>query len=281
MEIISLIALSDPPRPEAKSCLATLREMGLHVVMATGDASATAASVAKAVGLTGSVFPSEAIPERLRPDDFAVFAGVVPENKFEPVKALQRSGYLVGMCGDGANEAPALRQAQLGIAVSTVTDVAKSAAGIVLTEPGLSGIISAIAEGRIAFQRILTYTLRSIVHKVLQVSFLAIGFYITGRAILTPTLVVISMLTGDFLAMSSTTDNVRPSLKPNAWRIGDLTIAGIIMGAFDLLFCVAVLLVGERVLHRDIESLRTLTLVNLACNGQAVYYVVRERRRLW
>jgi H+-transporting ATPase len=281
MELVGLIALSDPPRPEARSCLATLRGLGLHIVMMTGDAPVTAASVAKAVGLTGKVFPTGAIPEYLDPDDFAVFAGVLPEDKFKLVKALQRSEYTVGMCGDGANDAPALRQAQLGIAVSTATDVAKSAAGIVLIEPGLAGIVSAVTEGRVAFQRILTYTLRSIVHKVRQVTYLAIGFYITGHAILTPTLVVISMLTGDFLAMSATTDNVRASIKPNAWRIGDLTLAGLVMGLFDLAFCVAVLLIGKNVLHLGIESLRTLTLVNLACNGQAIYYVVRERRRLW
>jgi H+-transporting ATPase len=197
------------------------------------------------------------------------------------VKALQRSGYSVGMCGDGANDAPALRQAQLGIAVSTATDVAKSAAGLVLTEPGLSGVLTAVTQGRIAFQRILTYALRSIVHKVRQVSYLGIGLLIVDHAILTPTLVVISMITGDFLAMSATTDNVRPSATPNAWRIGDLTIAGIIMGMVDLAFCVGILLVGRNALRLDLDTLRTLTLVNLTFSGQAIYYVVRERRRLW
>ena len=150
-----------------------------------------------------------------------------------------------------------------------------------LTEPGLTGIVSAVTEGRIAFQRILTYTLRSIVHKVRQVSYLAIGLIITGHAILTPMLVVISMITGDFLAMSSTTDNVRPSAMPNAWKIGNLTVAGVVLGLFDLAFCVGVLLVGKNYLQLDIETLRTLTLVNNVCNGQALYYVVRERRRIW
>ncbi|MGA7807332.1 MAG: divalent cation transporter, partial [Bradyrhizobium sp.] len=94
-------------------------------------------------------------------------------------------------------------------------------------------------------------------------------------------LVVLSMITGDFLAMSSTTDNVRPSAKPNAWKIGELTIAGVLMGMFDLAFCVGVLLVGKFDLQLGIEPLRTLTLVNLVFSGQAIYYVVRERRRLW
>ena len=281
LRLVGLLALSDPPRPEAADCVARLESMGIGVVMVTGDAPATAGVVAKAIGLEGRVAPSRTIAASVRPDDYAVFAGVLPEDKFKLVKAFQHSGFTVGMCGDGANDAPALRQAQLGIAVSTATDVAKSAAGLVLTEPGLTGIVSAVTEGRIAFQRILTYTLRSIVHKVRQVSYLAIGLIITGHAILTPMLVVISMITGDFLAMSSTTDNVRPSARPNAWKIGNLTVAGVVMGLFDLAFCVGVLLFGKDHLQLDIDSLRTLTLVNNVCNGQAVYYVVRERRRIW
>jgi H+-transporting ATPase len=281
LEIIGLLALSDPPRPEAAGCLAKLGSMGVRVVMVTGDAPATAAAVARAIGLEGAVAPAGAIGETAHPEDFAVFAGVLPEDKFALVKAFQQAGYTVGMCGDGANDAPALRQAQLGIAVSTATDVAKSAAGLVLTEPGLDGIIGAVMEGRIAFQRILTYTLRSILHKVRQVSYLALGLVITDHAILTPMLVVISMITGDFLAMSSTTDNVRPSAKPNTWRIGRLTAAGVLLGLFDLAFCVGVLFVGKDYLRFDLDTLRTLTMVNLVVSGQAIYYVVRERRRIW
>ena len=185
------------------------------------------------------------------------------------------------MCGDGANDAPALRQAQIGIAVSTATDVAKSAAGIVLTEPGLAGIVTSIRQGRITFQRILTYALRAIVHKSRQLLFLGFGLILTKHAILTPTLMVISMITGDFLAMSSTNDNVRPSSMPNSWRIDTLTIVGIALGLFDLAFCVGVLSFGALVMHLDIDTLRTMTLVTLALNGHAVFYVVRERRRIW
>jgi H+-transporting ATPase len=281
LQLVGLVALSDPPRPEAASCLAALQAMGVRTVMVTGDAPATAGSVARAVGLQGPIAPPRAIAETVHPDDFAVFAGVLPEDKFALVKVFQRAGYTVGMCGDGANDAPALRQAQLGIAVSTATDVAKSAAGLVLTEPGLGGIVHAVTEGRIAFQRILTYTLRSIVHKVRQVTYLGVGLLITDHAILTPMLVVISMITGDFLAVSSTTDNVRPSEQPNTWRIGNLTLAGVLLGLVDLAFCVGVLLVGKDYLQLDIDALRTLTLVNLVFSGQAIYYAVRERRRIW
>jgi H+-transporting ATPase len=113
------------------------------------------------------------------------------------------------------------------------------------------------------------------------VLFLGFGLILTKHAILTPTLMVISMITGDFLAMSSTTDNVRPSSMPNTWRIDTLTIVGIALGLFDLASCMGLLIFGSLVMQLDIDTLRTMTLVTLACNGQAVFYVVRERRRLW
>jgi H+-transporting ATPase len=163
----------------------------------------------------------------------------LPEDKYALVQAFQRGGHVVGMCGDGANDAPALRQAQMGIAVFTATDVAKSAAGIVLTEPGLGGVVAAVREGRTTFQRILTYTFRSIVHKVVQVLFLLAGLVISGTAVLTPLLMVLMMVAGDFFALSSATDNVRASSIPNVWRIGNLTIASIVLGLCDLVFCVA------------------------------------------
>ena len=281
MRIAGIVALSDPPRRDSKALIDELRALGVHTVMVTGDSATTAAFVANAVGLTGAVCPPGKIPGQVGPDDFAVFAGVLPEDKFRLVKAFQVAGHTVGMCGDGANDAPALRQAQIGIAVSTATDVAKSAAGIVLTEPGLAGIVASVREGRITFQRILTYALRSIVHKSRQVLFLGFGLILTKHAILTPMLMVISMITGDFLAMSSTTDNVRPSPMPNSWRIDSLTIVGIAIGIFDLAFCATILTIGALVMKLDIDTLRTMTLVTLALNGQAVFYVVRERKRLW
>ncbi len=217
----------------------------------------------------------------MRARDFAVFAGVLPEGKYGLVKAFQKGGHVVGMCGDGANDAPALRQAQMGIAVSTATDVAKSAAGIVLTEPGLGGIVASVKEGRVTFQRILTYALNSVIKKIVQVAFVAVGLVMTGQAILTPMLIVILMITGDFLAMSLTTDNVRPSPTPNAWRIGQLTIAGAVMGAGALIFCTAVVVVGRYRMGPGIEALRTLALVALVFGSEATLYVVRERRRMW
>jgi H+-transporting ATPase len=280
MKLAGIVALSDPARPDSAALIAELRALGVRTVMVTGDAPATAAIVARAVGLDGAVCPPGPIPDAVRPEDFAVFAGVLPEGKYDLVKAFQKSGHAVGMCGDGANDAPALRQAQMGIAVSTATDVAKSAAGIVLTKPGLGGIVASVKEGRVTFQRILTYALNSVNKKTVQVLFLAVGLVMTGHAILTPMLMVVIMLTGDLLGMSLTTDNVRPSPTPNAWRIGALTIAGVFMGIGELVFCTAVLAVAKYRLGFGIETLRTLAFVVVVFGNQATTYTNRERRRL-
>ena len=281
LRVIGLIALSDPPRADSSSLVSELQTLGVSTVMVTGDAPVTAAIVAHAVGLNGAVCPPGILPARIEPADFAVFAGILPEGKYDLVKAFQKNGHTVGMCGDGANDAPALRQAHIGIAVSTATDVAKSAAGVVLTEAGLGGIVAAVKEGRITFQRILTYTLNSVMKKFLQVLLLTAGLIMTGHAVLTPMLMVIVMITGDFLAMSLTTDRVRPSEMPNSWHIGRITAAGVILGGCFLAFSTAILAVGKFELHLGIESLQTLSVVAIVFGSQATTYVIRGRQHLW
>jgi H+-transporting ATPase len=281
MQLIGLISLSDPPRTDSSSLISELRALGIRMVMVTGDAPVTAGIVAHAVGLNGDICPPGKLPDAIKLEDFAVFAGILPEGKYDLVKALQKSGNIVGMCGDGANDAPALRQAQIGIAVSTATDVAKFAAGVVLTDSGLGGIVSAVKEGRITFQRILTYTLNSVMKKLLQVLLLAVGLVMTGHAVLTPMLMVIVMITGDFLAMSLTTDRVRPSGMPNSWQIGRITGAGGVLGACFLAFSTVILAVGKFQLHLGIEVLQTLTVVGIVFGSQATTYVIRGRQHLW
>jgi H+-transporting ATPase len=276
-----MIALSDPPRSDSSSLISELHALGVATVMVTGDAPATAAIVAHDVGLTGPVCPPGKLPEGIKPEDFAVFASILPEGKYDLVKAFQKSGHKIGMCGDGANDAPALRQAQIGIAVSTATDVAKSAAGVVLTEAGLGGIVAAVKEGRITFQRILTYTLNSVMKKIVQVLLLAVGLVITGHAVLTPMLMILLMITGDFLTMSLTTDRVQPSKMPNSWNISRITAAGVIFGVCFLAFSTAILLVGKFELHLGIDALQALTVVGIVFGSQVTTYVIRGRQHLW
>jgi H+-transporting ATPase len=281
LRLAGLIGLSDPPRADSAALIAQLRALGVQTVMVTGDAPATAAFVARAVGLEGGISPRSLVPDRADPATYAVYAGVLPEDKYKLVAAFQKSGHIVGMCGDGANDAPALSQAQIGIAVSSATDVAKSAAGMVLTTPGLEGIVAAVNEGRLTFQRILTYTLNSITKKIVQVLFLAFGLIMTGHAVLTPLLMVLIMITGDFLGMALTTDHVRPSPRPNAWRIANLTVAGLFMGIGELIFCAAVLSVGIYTLDLNTPQLQTLAFVVIVSGNQATTYNNRARLRLW
>jgi H+-transporting ATPase len=281
LKLAGIIAFSDPPRADSAALISELHTLGVRAIMVTGDAPATAEIVARAVGLTGKICPPGPIPTTVSPEDFAVFAGILPDGKYNLVKAFQQAGHIVGMCGDGANDGPALRQAQMGIAVSTATDVAKSAAGIVLTTPGLSGIVASVKEGRITFQRVLTYTLNSVTKKIVQVLFLAAGLLMTGHAIFTPMLMVIIMLTGDLLGMSLTTDNVQSSPLPNRWQIGKLTIAGIFMGISELVFCMAILVFAKFRLDLGIETLRTIAFVTVVFGNQATTYTNRARQRIW
>ena len=267
LELIGFIAFSDPPRADSAQLLIELRRLGVIPIMITGDAAATAATVARAIGLAGPVCPPGDVPDAVGPNDFAVYAGIFPEQKFRLVKAFQQQGHAIGMCGDGANDAPALRQAQLGIAVSTATDVAKAAAGVVLTEPGLGGIVACIEEGRSAFQRVLTYTLTILVNKCVTLIVLGAGLIITGHAVLTPLLQALSMLTNDFVTMARAADRARPSPYPNAWRVQNLTLAAVPLGLFRLLYLVAILGIGWYLLRLSPGEMQTLTFTHARLRG--------------
>ncbi len=282
LQIIGLIALSDPPRPDSISLIAELKSLGVRTVMVTGDAPETAAIVARAVGLDDTVCPPGALPANLKPQDFAVFASILPEGKFDLVKAFQKGGHTVGMCGDGANDAPALRQAQIGIAVSTATDVAKSGSWR-CSDGGRSRGNRRRGKGgpNDVSNASSATTLRSTIKKIAQILLLAIGLLMTGQAVLTPMLMVIIMITGDFLSMSLATDRVRPSETPNSWEIGKITTAGLILGFCFLAFCTGILAIGKFKMHYPIDSLRTLTAIALVYGSQAITYAVRDRQHLW
>ena len=281
MIVIGLIGLSDSPRPDSAPLLAELRGLGIGAVMITGDTAATAGAVARAIGLDGKICPSGKIPERVGPNDYAVYAGVFPEDKFGLVKAFQRQGHAVGMCGDGANDAPALRQAQMGIAVASATDVAKSAAGLVLTEPGLRGILACIDEGRAAFQRVLTFTLSILVNKAVTLIVMGGGLVMTGHAVMTPLLQALWMLEGDIPMMARAADRAKPAPYPNAWRIREMVLVALPLGAVKLTYVMAVLAFGWFRLKFDAEMMRSLTFLTLVLAGQTTGLVLRTRGNVW
>jgi len=280
LRLAGLVAFSDPPREDSAELIGTLRDMGVRTVMVTGDSAVTAAAIARKVGIGETVGRPEHLSQTVPAAAFDVFARVVPEEKYRLVTALQKDGHVVGMCGDGANDAPALRQAQIGIAVSSATDVAKAAAGMVLTEPGLSGIVFAVREGRVAFQRLRTYTLNMLVKKIEIVLLLAIGLGVTGRAIMTPVLMVLLLVTNDFLSMSLTTDRASLAPRPSVWHMRRITGVAVLLAACKLAFSTALLAVG-RWRGLGVGELQSLTFVTLVLGNQALLYVLRERRRMW
>ncbi len=281
LRLAGFIAITDPPREDSARLVAELKSMGVRTVMVTGDSTATAAAIARQVGITGPVCPPERLSDDFSKDEFGVFAPVAPEQKYRIVTTLQSHGHVVGMCGDGTNDAPALRQAHVGIAVSTATDVAKAAAGLVMTEPGLCGIVFAIQEGRIAFGRLLTFTLNMMVKKVEIVLFLAVGLALTRHAVMTPALIALMFVTNDLAAMSLATDRANASAAPCRWRMNKIAATGVALGACKLGFSTAALALGYYWLQLAPAELQTLAFITLVFGAQAVLYVVRERGPMW
>jgi H+-transporting ATPase len=283
LHLAGLVALQDPPREDSRALVQSLRDLGVRVVMVTGDGLATARAVAAEVGIGDRA----CAPETLRGEiDNAVqacdvFAGVYPEDKFRLVQALQRDGHVCGMTGDGVNDAPALKQAEVGIAVSNATDVAKAAASMVLTNPGLTDVLAAVEVSRRIYQRMLTYTLNKII-KTLEIAvFLSVGVMLTGVFVITPLLIVLLLFTNDFVTMSIATDRVSFSRRPERWRIPTLILTAGLLAALILVLSFSVFFAGRDWLHLPLAQLQTLIFVMLVFTGQGNVYLVRERRHFW
>jgi H+-transporting ATPase len=283
LRLVGLVGLADPPREDSAALLAELRRLGVRVLMVTGDAVDTARAVAARVGLGDRVCPVEVLrtgePRALL--DYDVFAGIYPEDKFRLVKVLQQAGHTVGMTGDGVNDAPALKQAEVGIAVANATDVAKAAASMVLTNPGLTDALAAVDVGRQIHARMLTYTLNKIV-KTLQVGlFLSLGLVALRVFVTTPHLIVLLLFTNDFATMALATDRVVAASRPQRWHVGAIVLGALLLAAGWLVFSFAAFFVGRDVLGLDVPELQTLVFAMLVFSGQATIYLVRERGRLW
>ncbi|SRR5579875_820522 len=282
LSFAGLLALEDPPRPESRTLVSSLIKLGVRVVMVTGDGPETAKSVASQVGIVGPAFTAA----QLRHHAFEVldanlFAGVFPEDKFELVRSLQSRGHVVGMTGDGVNDAPALKQAEVGIAVANATDVAKAAASLVLTDQGLTDIVAAVESSRRIYQRMLTYTLNKIVKTVAIGLFVTVGVMVTREFVITPALIVLLLFANDFVTMSISTDRVSFSTGPDRWRIANLMVAGGVIGFFILVICGGLFAYGSAVLHLSLPQLQTLVFITLVFTGQGTVYLVRERSHFW
>lgn len=278
-----LLAFYDPPRNDSAALIKNLKDLGLRIQMVTGDGLVTAKAIAEQVGMDNHVCHKTMLNQKTNAKifDCDIFAEIFPEDKFTLVQTLQQTGHTAGMTGDGVNDAPALKQAEVGIAVANAVDVAKSAASIVLTQPGLNGIIAAVKTSRQIHKRMLTYILNKIVKSFEIIIFLSLGVMLTNTLIITPLLMVLLLFTNDFVTMSIATDNVPFSPKPEKWRISNLVLGAGILAFLMLLLSFALFFLGRNFLHLPLGQLQTLTFLLLVFTGQGNIYLVRERSYLW
>jgi H+-transporting ATPase len=283
LRLVGLLGFEDAVRDDSKAVVSAIRDAGVRTVMVTGDNALTARSVAEQVGIPATVCSSEKMHGDLWDEvlDCSVFAGVFPEDKIKLVRAFQRRGEVVGMSGDGVNDAPALRQAEAGLAVANATDVAKGAAAMVLTRPGLSAVVPAIETSRRVFQRIITYTLSMLIKKIEIMALLVMGFLLTGENPLTPLLMVLILFLSDFLTMSISTDRMEFSRRPNRWNTRGILLAAMVIAVCKLAFSLGVFTYGYYVLRFPTRNLQTLTFATLIFSTQAAVFFLRERGHFW
>ncbi len=293
--LIGLVTLYDPLRPEAAQLVATLRNLGVAVKMLTGDALAVASEIARGVGLplirrvadlkaagagTGAASGNEAVDLLAGADGFAE---VYPEDKYIVVQHLQAAGHVTGMTGDGINDAPALRQAEVGIAVSTATDVAKGAASVVLTEPGLTNIVALVEQGRTIYQRILTWVINKISRTILKSAFVAIAFVVTGKFVVSAFAMLLLVFMADFAKIALATDHVRPSRKPETWNIGGFITVSVVLGIAMVVEALFLLWIGwsHFGLATNNDALYSFSFLTLLYFAIFSIVSARERRRFW
>jgi plasma-membrane proton-efflux P-type ATPase len=289
--LIGLVSLFDPPRPDAKELIAALRGLGVSVKMLTGDALPVATELARGVGLPNIRPMAELKAAIAAPGGTSVdllagvdgYAEVFPEDKYIVVQHLQASGHVTGMTGDGVNDAPALRQAEVGIAVSTATDVAKGAASVVLTAPGLTNIVALVEQGRTIYQRILTWIVNKISRTILKASFVSIAFVLTGKFVVSVFAMLLLTFMTDFAKISLSTDHVRWSKRPETWQIGGFVTVSVILGIAMVAEALAFLWICWSRFGLATSDGALYTFSFLLLLYFAVFSVVsaRERRAFW
>ncbi|WP_276922058.1 plasma-membrane proton-efflux P-type ATPase [Ferroplasma acidiphilum] len=281
LEILGVIPLYDPPRKDSRDLITELKQLSVSPVMITGDNSLIAEEVAGEIGLDKKLCNAENIKGNYAgASDCSVFAEVFPEDKYYIVKALQKSGHIVGMTGDGVNDSPALKQAEFGVAVASATDVAKASASVVLTHSGLTDIVDGIKSGRRIYQRMLTYTLNKIIKVIQIVFFLTLSFFVVGFFVTTAFDVILLIFANDFVTMAIATDNVGYSIKPERWNVNSLISSSVILAAFLVVESFIFLYIGLYAGLR-ISQIHTFIFDMLVFSGQFTVYMVRERKRFF
>jgi H+-transporting ATPase len=289
-QFVGVLPLFDPPREQAKATIATARQMGISVKMVTGDQVAIARETAGKLGLGTNILDAGGFGDTKHHETAKLaesiekadgFAQVFPEHKFHIVDVLQQRGHIVDMTGDGVNDAPALKKADCGIAVSGATDAARAAASIVLMTSGLSVIIDAIKESRKIFQRMNSYAIYRIAETIRVLLFMTLAILIFNFYPLTAVMIVMLALLNDGAILSIAYDNVRYKDKPETWNmhmvLGIATVLGVIgvVSAFGLFY------LGERVFHLDRAHIQTLMYLKLSVAGHLTIFLTRTRGPFW
>ena len=278
---LGLIPLYDPPRKDSAKFISELKEMGIRPKMITGDSSAIGGEIGREVGIgDNSCSVNDIRSGREQIENCDVVAEVYPEDKFNIVKELQGKGHITGMTGDGVNDAPALKQAEVGIAVSNASDVPKASASIVLTHEGLEDIVAAVVDGRKIFQRMLTYTLNKIIKTVQVAIFLTLSFFIVGFFVTTPFDIILLLFANDFVTMSISTDNVSSSKKPEKWNVRSLVGSSASLALMIVVESFFVLWTGL-IFHLTHPQIQTYIFLMLVFSGQFTVYMVRDRSHFW
>jgi len=287
LQLVGLLALSDPIRSDAKNMIEEARKLGIKPIMLTGDNIAIAQEIARQVGIGDKIIRFSDIAglsedEQIKSiEESDGFAEIYPEDKYKIVKLLQSRNHMVGMTGDGVNDAPALKQAETGIAVSNSTDVAKASASVVLTEPGISVIINAIEISREIYQRMLTWVINKVTKVIEFVGLLTVGFFWLHNIVLSLLGMSLLVFANDFVTMSLATDNVKSTSNPNKWNVRNITLSSLIPGMLLVVEGLIVIVIGTKYFHLEWEKLRTLVMLNLIFNSQFRVLIVRERRHFW
>ena len=290
LDFCGIVALHDNPRPDSRKLIDDLRGLGVSVKMLTGDALPVAIEISKQVGLGDSVVRAPELRSASGQlwaakiaEKSVGFAEVYPEDKYDIVKSLQTGNHVVGMTGDGINDAPALRQAEVGIAVSSATDVAKGAASVVLTDEGLANIVSLVKIGRMIYQRIVTWTLNKVVKTFEVAVFVALAFLVTGYYVVSALDIVLLLFLVDFVTISLSTDSVSWSRLPDRWNVSALVKLGISLGVVTVAELFGLLYVGLRYLglSADVSMLHTFVFASLLYMGLFTVLIVRERKHFW
>lgn len=284
---VGLICLSDPPREDSAKTIETAQSLGVSVKMITGDHLAIAKETARQVKMGDNILPANELTDK--PDRVATklvetsdgFSQVFPEHKYEIVELLQENNHIVGMTGDGVNDAPALKKADAGIAVHGATDAAKSAADIVLTQPGLSVIIDAIKESREIFQRMQSYAIYRVSETIDVLFFTVLAILIFSEYPVTAIMIVMLALFNDFPIMSIAFDNVLPSREPEKWQMRKVISIASVLGFTNVIFTFMVFYIGKHLLNLPFDQVQTLVFAELAIAGNLTIFLARCKGPFW